>query len=189
MLIDLFLLGVTCALAPGTWHGGPRRFIGACARYVMVSKFQWKPFWLATQRDPQKYWTATQNRVNYDVFAQAPLRVCVCVCVWYQTPFSSRHESGRSLFLSTGKHLVVGQLPQVSFSALPGQSSDRPNLTTPQKNFRFFSFLSPVFGEHTPRHAVDKGRIDRSTYKRSSKKLQSRHHGPLSRPVLGRRAL
>ena len=38
----------------------------------MVSKFQWKPFWLATQRDPQTDWTATQNRVNYDVFAQAP---------------------------------------------------------------------------------------------------------------------
>ena len=46
---------------------------GACAHYVMVSKFQWKPFWLATQRDLQNDWTATQNRVNYDVFAQAPL--------------------------------------------------------------------------------------------------------------------
>ena len=40
----------------------------------MVSKFQWKPFWLATQRDPQNDWTATQNRANYDVFAQAPLQ-------------------------------------------------------------------------------------------------------------------
>ena len=38
----------------------------------MVSDFQWKPFWLATHRDPQNDWTATQNRVNYDVFAQAP---------------------------------------------------------------------------------------------------------------------
>ena len=38
----------------------------------MVSKFQWKPFWLATQRDPRNDWAATQNRVNYDVFAQAP---------------------------------------------------------------------------------------------------------------------
>ena len=47
----------------------------ACVHYVMVSKFQWKPFWLATQRDPQNDWTATQNRVNYDVFAQAPLTV------------------------------------------------------------------------------------------------------------------
>ena len=37
---------------------------GACAHYVMVSKFQWKPFWLATQRDPENDWTATQNRVN-----------------------------------------------------------------------------------------------------------------------------
>ena len=44
---------------------------GASVHYVMVSKFQWKPFWLATQRDPQNDWTATQNRVNYDVFAQA----------------------------------------------------------------------------------------------------------------------
>ena len=48
------------------------RLDGACAHYVMVSKFQWKPIWLATQRDPQNDWTATQNRVNYDVFAQAP---------------------------------------------------------------------------------------------------------------------
>ena len=40
----------------------------------MVSKFQWKPFWLATQRDPQNDWTATQNGVKYDVFAQAPLK-------------------------------------------------------------------------------------------------------------------
>ena len=47
--------------------------IGAWVHYVMVSKFQWKPFWLATQRDPQNDWTATQNRVNYDVFAQVPL--------------------------------------------------------------------------------------------------------------------
>ena len=46
---------------------------GACTHYVMVSKFQWKPFRLATQRDPQNDWTATQNRVNYDVFTQAPL--------------------------------------------------------------------------------------------------------------------
>ena len=60
--------------------------------------------------------------------------VCVCVCVSvclsvrYQTPFSSRHGSGPGLFLLTGKHPVVGQLPRDSFSALPGQSSGRPNL-------------------------------------------------------------
>ena len=45
---------------------------GLCAIYVIVSIFQWKPFWLAIQRDPQNDWTATQNRVNNDVFAQAP---------------------------------------------------------------------------------------------------------------------
>ena len=48
---------------------------GACAHYVMESKIQWKPFCLATQRDPQNDSTATQNRVNNDVFAQAPLKL------------------------------------------------------------------------------------------------------------------
>ena len=52
---------------------------GACAHYVMVSTFQWKPFWLATQRDPQNDWAATQNRVNYDVFAQAPMLLQVMI--------------------------------------------------------------------------------------------------------------
>ena len=63
------------ALAPSEvteHHSRVRATNGACAHYVMVSKFQWMPFWLATQRDPQNDWTATQNRVNYDVFAQAP---------------------------------------------------------------------------------------------------------------------
>ena len=50
----------------------PAQWPGACAHHVVVSNFQWKPFWLATQRDPQNDWTATQNRVNYDVLAQAP---------------------------------------------------------------------------------------------------------------------
>ena len=67
--------------------------------------------------------------------------VCVCMCVRSQTPFSSRHASGPSLFLSTGKHPVVGQLPRVSFSALPGQSSDRPNLPPHKKTFDFSVFF------------------------------------------------
>ena len=46
---------------------------GACAHFVMVSKFQWKPFWLATPLDPQNGWTGWQIFVNNDVFAQAPL--------------------------------------------------------------------------------------------------------------------
>ena len=58
----------------------------ACAHYVMVSKFQWKPFCLATQRDPQNDWTATQNGVNYDVFAQAPssLQVATATLNWHK---------------------------------------------------------------------------------------------------------
>ena len=62
---------------------------------------------------------------------------CVCLSVRSQTPLSSRHESGPSWFLSTGKHPVGGQLPRVFFSALPGQSRERPNLPPPQKTFDF----------------------------------------------------
>ena len=46
---------------------------GGRAHYVMVSKNQWKPFWLATQPYPQSDWLGWQNGVNYDVCAQAPL--------------------------------------------------------------------------------------------------------------------
>ena len=97
----------------------------------------------------------------------------VCVCVRYQTPFSLRHESGPSLFLSTGKHLLGGQLPRVFFSALPGQSSDRPNLPPHQKTFDFqFPFASIRRAPSEACSGRGKRRIDRSTSKRSSKKLQ-----------------
>ena len=36
---------------------------GACAHYVMVSHFQWQPFWLATQRDPQNDWTVLPPKI------------------------------------------------------------------------------------------------------------------------------
>ena len=63
---------------------------GACTHNVMVSKFQWKPFWLATQWDPPNAWTGLQNDVNYAVLAQAPLqgpqgtfsRIILCICVY-----------------------------------------------------------------------------------------------------------
>ena len=101
------------------------------------------------------------------------VRVRACVCVRSQTPFSSRHESGPSLFLSTGKHPVGGHLPRVSFSALPGQSSDRPNLPPHQKTFDFqFPFASIRRAPSKPCRRLRKRRIDRSTSKRSSKKLQ-----------------
>ena len=67
----------------------------ACAHYVMVSKFQRKPFWLATQRDPQNDWTATQNRVNYDVFAQAPFEFLSGV--FDHSSHGSRHSREREL--------------------------------------------------------------------------------------------
>ena len=61
---SLIALKLRCSDARS--RGQPRhRANGACAHYVMVSKFQWKPFWLATQRDPQNDWAATQNRVNH----------------------------------------------------------------------------------------------------------------------------
>ena len=52
---------------------------GACAHYVMVSKMQWKPFWLAIQFYPQNDWTGWQKCVNDDVFAQAPSDGLPCV--------------------------------------------------------------------------------------------------------------
>ena len=98
---------------------------------------------------------------------------CACVSVRYQTPFSSRHESGPSLFLSTGKHPVGGQLPRVFFSALPGQSSDRPNLP-PHKKLSIFQFPFASIRRATSEacSGLGKRKIDRSTSKRSSKKLQ-----------------
>ena len=68
---------------------------GACTHYVMVSTFQWKPFCLATERDPQNDWTAAQNRVNYDVFAQAPslLGFCQGQCLQYPILRNGREVS------------------------------------------------------------------------------------------------
>ena len=51
------------------------------------------------------------------------MRVCPVSNSFFITP-----RIGTRFVLLTGKHPVVGQLPRVSFSALPGQSSDRPNL-------------------------------------------------------------
>ena len=108
-----------------------------------------------------------------DLAVHGALIPCLCVSVRYQTPFSSRHESEPSYFLSTGKHPVVGQLPRVSFSALPGQSSDRENLP-PHKKLSIFQFPFASI-RRAPSEAcsgLGKRRIDRSTSKRSSKKLQ-----------------
>ena len=74
---------------------------GACAHYVMVSKFQWKPLWLATQQDPQNDWTATQRRVNYNLFAQASF--------FYSSPFRRQR-----MCLSGPRLSPIGPLHQLS---------------------------------------------------------------------------
>ena len=65
--------------------------------------------------------------------------VCVCVCVRKENSSSRRHELESSLFLSTGNHPAVVQLPKKYCSARPGQSSDRPNPPSNKTLFRLFS--------------------------------------------------
>ena len=86
-----------------------------------------------------------------DLAVHAAFRVCPVSNSFLKFLVTPR---GQRLFLSTGKHQAVGQLPRVSFSAQPGQSSDRPNLP-PHKTRSIFRFLSPVFRECPPNHAVD----------------------------------
>ena len=45
---------------------------GGREHYVIVSKIQWKPFWLVTQLYPHNDWARWQNGVNDDVCAQSP---------------------------------------------------------------------------------------------------------------------
>ena len=57
-------------------HGLPVSLLnGDRVHYVMVSKIQWKPFWLATQLYPQNDWTGWQFLVSIGigVCALAPL--------------------------------------------------------------------------------------------------------------------
>ena len=41
--------------------------------YVMISKVQWKTFWLATQFKPKSSWAGWQVRVNYYVMRIDPV--------------------------------------------------------------------------------------------------------------------
>ena len=54
---------------PKTETPPPPNKRGARAHHVMVSKVQWKPFWLATQLYPQNDWTGWQNGVKYEIRA------------------------------------------------------------------------------------------------------------------------
>ena len=73
------LVWLFCCGSPWQAHivnNRKRNTIGLCdegrAHYVMVSKIQWKPFWLATQPYLQNDWTGWQNGVNDDVCVHAP---------------------------------------------------------------------------------------------------------------------
>ena len=91
----------------------------ACAHYVMASKIQWKPFWLATQLDPQNDWTGWQNGVNDDVFALTGPILYYSTCLqgrgqaWAWTNTSAARTYGKGiLFLKyvngqTGKKLPM----------------------------------------------------------------------------------
>ena len=48
---------------------------GGRVNYIMVSRIQWKPIWLATQLCPNMTGLGSKNGVNDDVFAQAPLKI------------------------------------------------------------------------------------------------------------------
>ena len=67
---------------------------GACAHYVMVSKFQWKPFWLATQRDPCTEWLDI-NRL--------------CVIRIRKVCESMRLDSGPEVFVRVNRNYSGGQ--------------------------------------------------------------------------------
>ena len=57
-------------------------------QYAMVSTFQWKPFWLATQLYPQNDWTGWQFREKYDILAQAPSKSLWTFRYWLGWPLS-----------------------------------------------------------------------------------------------------
>ena len=96
-----------------------RRVNGACAHYVTVSNFQWKPFWLATQRDPQNDWTATQNRVNCMTYSHRPHH--------HSFPLWSMHQATPWPRRATQKNLSSFFVRQASMSASDGVL---PNILT-----------------------------------------------------------
>ena len=116
----------------------------------------------------------SRARSAVDLAVHSALIPCVCLSVCpVSNSFLITPRIGPSLFLSTGKHPVGGQLPRVFFSALPGQSRERPNLP-PHKKLSIFQFPFASIRRATSEASsgLGKRRIDRSTSKRSSKKLQ-----------------
>ena len=83
--------------------------------------------------------------------------VCVCVCMSFSSvkhPSSLRHESETSLFLSMVRTRHGSNCHgSLALLCLDRAAPSKP--TAPQKLFRFFSFLSLVFGECPPMHGFD----------------------------------
>ena len=74
--ICIFLM---LCLSPWTTSRTISFSISNCFRYyyIMVSKIQWKPVWLATQLYPQSNWTGWQSGVTYAVSASAPFQAFI----------------------------------------------------------------------------------------------------------------
>ena len=128
----------------------------------MVSIFQWKPFWLAIQRDPQNDWTATQNRVNYDVFAQAPLANSQLCCQF----FRSQGLGGMPVLL--GEQLIVsgsgkslGIITASSSAQIGGAGSSTQLQMSAGKVKRLYIFYP--YGLQVLRHSLR--RLHVNTYK------------------------
>ena len=89
-------------------------FNGASANYIMVSRIQWKPFWLATQRDPPNDWTGWQICVNCDIFAQVPLSGLESGCTRHMAKLKPQvgRQGSKNLFSITrqggSKQKVLG---------------------------------------------------------------------------------
>ena len=98
-------------------------------------------------------------------------RVCVCV---RKKKLRPQYATYRRLFLLLDKHQALVQLPRVFCSALPGQSSHRPNLPPNNKVFYIiqFPFASDWRILTQACTGLGKRRINCSTSKWSSSKLE-----------------
>ena len=73
--------------------------------YIMVSKDQWKSFWLATQLYPEHDWTGWQNGVNYDVDWLGGTTLSVKVLGTQGLSECTTLELGRQIFCNSKFHL------------------------------------------------------------------------------------
>ena len=107
-------------------------------------------------------------------FYQSITCVCLCVCVSEEKLFycdTNRYEVCFCRQVPT--RLLSERHANLALLSLDKQQPSKP--IAPQFSLRFFSFLSPVFGEFPPKHSLDQGsmqRIDSSTCNRSRQKVE-----------------